>query len=276
MDHIDLHVHLLPGVDDGPPTLDAAIAHARRLVRDGVQEVLVTPHVGHPHFDVDPHEVAVRCGALQDVLDREGIWLLLHPGGEVHADGAAVLDAAALGAVAAGPPGGRWVLLEAPFAGLDAAFLAAVRRLGMLGYGTVIAHPERAAGVLDGADRGARLRTLRAGGAVLQVSVDSLLGAHGPEVQDVAERLVRSGAAYVLGSDGHGGPRRSQTLDAAPALLAGLGLTAGQAHRLTSSNPLFLLRHGIPRDPWSREARRARERQVAAAREATRRVSGSG
>lgn len=270
MDHVDLHLHLLPGLDDGPPTLDAALEHAERLVRGGVQEVLVTPHVGHPDFAVDPHEIAARCGALQDVLDREGIWLQLHPGGEVHADGAGVLDAASLGAVAAGPPGGRWVLLEPPFSGMDTAFLAAHRRLVRLGFGVVIAHPERSAGVLD--DDGARLRTLRAAGAVLQVSVDSLLGSHGPGPQAAAERLVRLGAAYVLASDGHGG-RRSQTLAAAHRLLTDLDLTAGQAHRLTSANPLFLLRHGIPRDPSSRDARRARDRAVEAARAASRRVS---
>lgn len=269
MDHVDLHLHLLPGLDDGPATLDVALAHAERLVRGGVQEVLVTPHVGHPDFGVDPHEVAVRTGALQDVLDREGIWLTLHPGGEVHADAAAVLDTAALAAVAAGAAGGRWVLLEAPFGGLDAAFLAAHRRIGRLGYGAVIAHPERSPGVL--ADGGARLRTLRAAGAVLQVSVDSLLGVHGPDAQHAGEHLVRSGAAYVVASDGHGG-HRSQTLGQAPRLLADLGLTAGQTHRLTSSNPLFLLRHGIPRDPSARDARRARERAVDAARAASRRV----
>lgn len=131
---VDLHLHLLPGVDAG------------------VREATVTPHVGHPDYPLDPATIAARTQALQAAIDAAAIPLRLHPGGEIHPDAATGLGHAALDAVAHGPPGSRWVLLEVPFAGIDPAFLAACRHVRDHGFGLLIAHPERAAGLLtDGA-----------------------------------------------------------------------------------------------------------------------------
>jgi hypothetical protein len=97
-----------------------------------------------------------------------------------------------------------------------------------------------------------------ASGAVLQVSVCSLLGRHGPEAEEAAAHLVRTGLAYLLASDGHGGARGHTLADGiAPARAA--GASAVQAWQLTSANPTFLLRHGIAPEPargraWSARA----------------------
>jgi protein-tyrosine phosphatase len=136
--------------------------------------------------------------------------------------------------IAHGPPGARWVLLEVPFDGVDAAFFAAWRHVRRHGFGVLIAHPERAAGLLDDGLR--RLRPVIEDGALLQVNASSLLGRHGSEAQTAGQRLVRDGLAYVLASDGHGGERRDT-------------LAAVANERLTAANPRFLLRHGIPGQP---------------------------
>ena len=89
MAHVDLHLHLLPGVDDGPADEGASLAHAERIARAGVHEATVTPHVGHPDFDLDVATIPARTRALQAAIDAAGIELRLHPGGEIHPDGAA-------------------------------------------------------------------------------------------------------------------------------------------------------------------------------------------
>ena len=270
---IDLHLHLLPGVDDGPADDAASLEHAERIARAGVREATVTPHVGHPDYALDPATIAERTNVLQAVVDAADIPLLLHPGGEIHPAGAARLGRDELDAVAHGPPGARWVLLEVPFAGIDPSFLEACRHVRGHGFGLLIAHPERAARLLPDGLR--RLGPEIAAGALLQVNVCSLLGRHGSGVQTAAARLVRDGLAHVLASDGHGGARRD-TLAAGPAAARRAGASALRASHLTEANPRFLLEHGIPRGldrdprPWhSRHEGRVRA-AIAAARRSVR------
>lgn len=243
MSLVDLHLHLLPGVDDGPADEAAALEHAARLAADGVREATVTPHVGHPRFPLDPATIGERTLRLQAALDAAGVALTIRPGGELHPLGVDELADAELAAVAQGPPGARWVLFEAPFAGIDEGWIESCRRLRRRGWSPVIAHPERAAN-LDG--HGLRmLRGELAAGAVLQVNVCSLLGRHGDAAREAAGRLVRSGLAYLLASDGHGGAR-GHTLAAGHPLALAAGASAVRAWQLTHANPRFLLDHGIP------------------------------
>jgi protein-tyrosine phosphatase len=246
---VDLHLHLLPGIDDGPPDVPAALEHAARLARDGVHEATVTPHVGHPDYPVAVATIAERTRALQAAIDAADIDLHLHPGGELFPGGATALGHDELDTIAHGPRGARWVLLEVPFDGVDDTFHGAWRHVRRHGFGVLIAHPERAAGLLEDGLRA--LRPAIADGALLQVNVSSLLGRHGPEARTAAQRLIRDRLAYVIASDGHGGSRRD-TLAAVPD------------SPLTGANPRFLLAHGIP-DAHERAWRSPHERRVRAA-----------
>jgi protein-tyrosine phosphatase len=241
---VDLHLHLLPGVDDGAPDEATAVAHAARMVADGVREATVTPHVGSPQFDVEPDEIHERCAALQRTLDQEGLDLQLHPGGEVHPAGAGDLTAAELDVIAHGPAGARWVLAEVPFAGIDDVFLDGVSTIAGRGFGVVIAHPERAVGLLD--DGLARLGPALEAGAVLQVNACSLMGRQGPEALEAARHLIRARLAYLIASDGHPGHRDHTLADGEPAA-ATVGASRAQIVQLTRANPRFLLHHGLPR-----------------------------
>ena len=107
-----------------------------------------------------------------------------------------------------------------------------------LGYGVLLAHPERAAGSLE------PLRPHLEAGALAQVNVSSLLGEHGQRARSLGAQLVRDGFAYCLASDTHPGTRES-ALPKARAALAELGVSDVQAERLTQSNPRFLLREGV-------------------------------
>jgi protein-tyrosine phosphatase len=273
LSYVDLHLHLLPGVDDGARDLCASLDHARRLTAAGISDVAVTPHIGHRDFPLDPLEVPRRTVALQDALDLERIPLRVHAAGELRPGAATAMTAAELDAISVGPPGACWVLAEVPFAGIDDTFLAGCAAIRAHGLGVVIAHPERAAGLLPhGLER---LAGELSAGAVLQVNADSLLGRHGAEPREAGERLVRSGLAYLIASDGHPGTRDHTLLDGQAAALAA-GVSAGRARRLTRTNPRFLLHHGLPAAPAPAPARPWRataERRISAVRGASARLA---
>jgi protein-tyrosine phosphatase len=219
--------------------MEETLRHARRLHAEGVRDVACTPHVKRAHFPRVPLEdLAGLRAEVQAEIARAGLAVRLHGGGELAHEDALLLDAEQLELVAQGPAGARWLLLECPFAGLDDDFEAAAERLWGLGYGLLLAHPERAASGHD------RLPGLLERGALLQVNVSSLLGNHGLGEQELAVELVRNGLAYCLASDGHPGTRED-TLQLGFHLLVRAGASSVQAYRLTQSNPQFLLRQGL-------------------------------
>jgi protein-tyrosine phosphatase len=245
MAYVDLHCHLLPGVDDGAAAIEDTVAHARRLEAAGVHDVACTPHITRLDFPrVEIARLADLRAEAQRALDERGIAVRLHGGGELAHEDALWLRSGDLERIAQGPAGARWLLLECPFEGLDESVVRAAERLWEHGYGVVLAHPERAAAIA-GADR--RLRRLADAGALLQVNATSLLGRHGPAAYAGAVRLLREGLVWCLASDGHPGTRED-TLDRGADALARLGL-GGRAAALTQDNPRELLRHGAARLP---------------------------
>jgi protein-tyrosine phosphatase len=238
----DIHFHLLPGVDDGPKTLEESVELAAAAVRDGSTTVVATPHV-RGDFMTDVSDLPDRVREVQDAVDRAGIPLGICRGAELGHDMVGRLVQQELDSIALGPPAARWLLVETPFTGIDDEFAAATEELRDRGFGVVLAHPERGAGIL--AQSCAAVRHELAQGSALQVNALSLTGRHGDEPQAAAERLLLEGHARLLGSDAHGEAR-------APALTAGvcsavrLGLQPSAAAALVSSAPRQLLSRGIP------------------------------
>jgi protein-tyrosine phosphatase len=256
MSYVDLHCHLLPGVDDGAESLADSVRHGRRLAAEGVRDVLVTPHLNRI-WSLDPGSIPDRVAEVQRATDAEGLGLRLHTGGELAHTRVAELSGDELDLIASGEREARWVLLETPFDGIGPEFIGAAEELRRRGFGALLAHPERSPDIESGGLE--RLRLLLVQGALLQVNVCSLLGNHGLAVQESAVRLLRNGLVHVLASDGHPGTRE-HTLQLGFHLAMRAGASSTQAWRLTQGNPRFLLEHGIPRAPS-----RAPLAQVAAA-----------
>jgi protein-tyrosine phosphatase len=148
-----------------------------------------------------------------------------------------------LEAIAQGPAGARWLLLEAPWEPYCEPFHEAAAELRARGFGVVIAHPERSADAeLDGA---AGLRRELRDGARAQVNAMSLTGGHGDGARAAAFDLVADGLATLVASDAHG-PTRPPHLLAAERALRRCGVDAPTARRLTFEEPLRLLARGLP------------------------------
>jgi protein-tyrosine phosphatase len=246
MSYVDLHLHLLPGVDDGAPDDATALEYAHRLAAEGVRDVTVTPHINRG-IPLDLSTIADRVAALAALLEQHAIGVRVRPGGELDARYARELTDDQLDLIAQGPPGSRWLLVEAPFRGMDRAFADDCGAIARRGFGAVIAHPERARGASDAGGLEV-LRSLLAAGAVAQVNVCSLLGNNGLKAQELAVHMLRNGMTYVIASDGHPGTR-DHTLALGFVLAQRAGASSVQAWRLTQANPRFLLTHGIPQAP---------------------------
>lgn len=230
---VDLHCHLLPGVDDGPETLDQSVAYARAAVAAGTSTIVATPHVEQ----VDVRTLPERVGAVRAALAEEGIALTVEVGGELKPESIGELDDEELEIIAHGPPGARWLLYEVPFSGVSDEFLAGGRELQARGYGLLLAHPERSQDVLNGGL--AKLATLLDGGARFEVNVGPLTGHESEERTTAALRLVQDGYAHVVATDAHP-PRRPYLQADARELVAAGALT---------DEPARLLREGIRSRP---------------------------
>src|SRR3954467_6856598 len=221
--YADIHFHLLPGVDDGPPSMDESVALAAAALAGGTSVVVATPHV-RGGFLTDVSELPDRVRELQDRLAREKIGLAVRRGAQLGHDMVGRLGQAELDSVAHGPPGGRWLLVETPFVGLGDEFTAATDELRDRGFAVVIAHPERARGPASAA-----LRHELERGSVLQVNAWSLVGRHGPEAYAKSHEMLRAGRVGLIGSDAHGGVRQpTLTLGVAACGQAGLGAHEAQ------------------------------------------------
>jgi len=209
---IDLHCHILPGIDDGARDIADSVEMARQAERDGIGAICATPHIRADH-DVRVAELPGRLAALAGAVERAGCRTQVLAGGEVAETIVADLGDAELGAVTLGG-GGRWILLEPAPGPLGDGLLDAVRALDGRGYRCVIAHPERHAG----ADLRPRLARLIAEGALVQATAAALTDA---AAQPVMLELARAGLIHVLGSDSHSAAvGRPVALSAALQLLA--------------------------------------------------------
>jgi protein-tyrosine phosphatase len=208
----DLHCHILPGVDDGPATLQEALEVARFCVRDGITHIAATPHC-HRHLRLLRADVLPHVARFNDELARAGLPLTVLPGSEIQVtDTAAYRRDFEAGLYCHLGDGRAFTLLEfawrAELYPPDAAELVGwLRGRGMT---PVVAHPERHGFFRD--DPG-RLKGLAEAGAWLQVTVDSLLGNHGPAPREAGEGLLRTYPEAVLATDAHN-PRRCSGLAA--------------------------------------------------------------
>lgn len=204
---IDLHCHLLPGIDDGPRSVDAMLALARAAVAAGTEAIVATPHIDEG-FGVDPFRVAGYVGEAQRTLTANGIQLDVLAGGEVDAGRWLDLTDEERDALRLG--GGPYILLECPLSVAAGAFDQLVARLCSTGERILLAHPERSPTFLRQPQRLAELVRL---GALTQITAGSLAGAFGTPAQKLSFALLRDGLVHDVASDAHdAGPVRPPDL----------------------------------------------------------------
>jgi len=240
---VELHFHALPGLDDGPATLEESVELVRRAAAQGTETVVATPHV-RTDFVTDVLGLAGHVEELRAALRAEGVGVELRRGGELGHDMVGRLSQCELESIAQGPPGARWLLVEAPFDGIGEEFHAATGELRDRGFGVLVAHPERSADASLYASAG--LRTELEAGSLAQVNAQSVTGHHGPTAQEAAFALIGQGMVSAISSDAHGATR-PPLLGEARAHLVEHGVDPLLCRGLTGGGPRRLLARGIDR-----------------------------
>lgn len=197
---IDIHCHILPGIDDGAPDLRTSIEMARLAYADGIRHVIATPHFNNNYYI--PHETVNRLvREVQQALDREGIPVTVHSGSELRLESAEFVyrhGEAGNFCYLGGRP--EFVLMEQSWTSYNPDTLAVVDWFGEQGTKVVLPHPERH---MFFREQPKLLENLIAAGVWTQVSVDSLLGKNSPDAQKFAEWLIDRDYAHTLATDAH-------------------------------------------------------------------------
>jgi protein-tyrosine phosphatase len=240
---IDLHSHILPGIDDGPATMESSLDLARAAVAAGTDTILATPHINDDP-SIDPARIAAALVELRAALAAAEIPLEVLPGGEIAIWRLIDLDDDTLRALALG--GGPYLLVESPFSPVIGDFEPMVLDLHRRGHRVLLAHPERCPAFQK---TPARLDGLVGAGALVQITAGSMTGDFGSTVRRFTVSILRQGFAHVVASDAHDTERRPPGLQAGfPALERELPGLTGQAEWLTSLVPRAVL-DGTPVPP---------------------------
>ncbi len=244
---IDLHSHILPGVDDGARTLEESLEIARAAVGDGVEVLAATPHV-RADYPTRAETMERLLATTQDALRAARLPLRLCPGGEIALDFLAGLDAEerrrfGLG----GNP--RYLLLEFPYGGWPLILETVVFELRAQGVTAVIAHPERSAAVQAAPER---LRAAVEAGALVQVTASSLTAGPRAASLETARALLDLGLAHLIAGDAHApAMRRAGMREAAAAVgddALASWLTEGVPRAIVENEP-------VPERPQRRRGR---------------------
>lgn len=207
---VDVHSHLLPGLDDGAADWDESLALAREAVADGTAEIIVTPHIYPEVYDNRPDTIYALAGELQRRLDGAAIPLRVRPGSEVFLLPDTALRWRRGGVVPLGGEG-PYVLVEWNLMAVPPYAEGVLFDLQSAGAVPVIAHPER---YLPVQRRPEWLVPLVERGVWLQITASSLLRPRRDPARKVAEWLVRRGMVHLIGSDAHGARRPPRLAEA--------------------------------------------------------------
>jgi protein-tyrosine phosphatase len=213
---IDLHCHVLPGIDDGPDTVEGSVALARTAAAAGMRMLVATPHISR-RYPNKADTIAGLVAQLNARLSAEAVALEVRPGAEIAMTRLADIEPAQL--VRLGLDGGPWLLVEPPFtpvaSNLDAILLDLQRR----GHRILLAHPERCLAFHRNPQM---LGSLVRAGILTSITAGSLVGRFGDPVRRFALDLAREGIIHNVASDAHDGAHRPPGI-AAELDQAGLG-----------------------------------------------------
>lgn len=231
---IDVHSHILPGIDDGCATLEQSLTCARMLVNAGYSHSFVTPHFWPNLPHVKPSNIVRWTSELQARLDAEGIDLALMPGGELNLR--PELMVLKKEEVPTYGMGGKYCIFDLWANELPAFFEPVVRHLQGLGLTVILAHPERMQALQTDAGLIDRIQEM---GLLLQGNFQCLSDPEGMMTRTLVERWLVEERYFMLGTDTHNPrslPCRLEGLRRAIELVGG-----DRVGRLTVENPKLLM-----------------------------------
>jgi protein-tyrosine phosphatase len=233
---VDIHSHILPGLDDGPRTLEESLRMCELYVAEGARAVIATPHMCTPHFTVTPRAVRSGARALSEACAARGMDLTVLPGADVRLE-VELLDALDNEEVLTLGDTGRYLLLELPAQSVP-RIEGLIVELRMRGIRPIVSHPERN---MELWRKPHRLEELVGEGCLTQITADSFFGDFGDAARYTAERFLRDDLVHVVATDAHSFAGRRPRLKRVFDLLTYLA-GARAAERILFRFPAAILR----------------------------------
>jgi protein-tyrosine phosphatase len=225
----DLHIHLLPGLDDGPADMEGSLALLAEAWKAGTRRFCATPHAGEGQPAWERADAERLAGQLSARAAAAGFPAEIRWGAETALSPEILEQGKAGRLVTLG--GSRYLLLETPGSTLPPGFADFLFRFRATGLVPVLAHPERCEELQRDPKR---MRPLIASGALVQITAGSLCGEAGRSAKKASSAFLKEGWVHAIASDGHGDPPRLLDLsEAARAAEAILGDGEKAVHLVT-------------------------------------------
>lgn len=201
---VDLHCHLLPGIDDGSKNMKISLRLAREATENGVTHALLTPHHMNGHYVNHKRDVIRKTKEFQEQLKSHNIPLTVFPGQEVRINGN-LLDALDKDDILFADTGNKYMMLEFPDDDVPHYTNQMIFDLQQRGIIPIIVHPERNTKIMKNPDL---IYQLLEKGCLSQITASSYVGTFGKKVENFSRQLIEAGQGYVFASDAHDLPGR--------------------------------------------------------------------
>lgn len=200
---IDIHSHIIAGIDDGPKYLNVALEMIKRAESLGTKDIVATPHFRRGYFETPFNEVKIIANYLKSLVKEEGLNINIHYGQEVYFSERILedLEKGIIGTI----DEGRYMLLEFPMRKIPKEAVDYIYEINLKGITPIIAHPER---YLDVVKNPERLNELIEEGCLFQLNAGSIRGDFGRDIKKTSEILIKHGIYGFIGSDAHDNNRR--------------------------------------------------------------------
>ena len=233
---IDIHSHIIPGVDDGSRDMETSIALLQMAAANGTTDIIATPHVIDVSTTLTWDAIRRHAETLQKEAEARDIPIRIYPGAETELNWD-LLELIRKDRSAFCLAGSRYCLMELPSLMLPPHLEEIIYELQLMDIVPVLAHPERQMQLMENPDK---LLGLLRKGCAAQSNGGSLTGVFGPKVRENAQMLINNRAVAFLGSDAHNLRHRNTDLKGArDAIIKNWGEAA--AAELLETNPRYIL-----------------------------------
>lgn len=195
---IDIHSHILPGIDDGAKTINDSIEMAKTAVNEGITTIIATPHHKNNQFNNLKSSILIKVNDLNTVLKQENIPLTVLPGQEVRIYGEVIEDYYKEEILTLNHT--KYLFIEFPSSSVPRYSERLLYELQTEGIIPIIVHPERNKELQDKPDL---LYKFVKNGALTQVTASSLVGYFGKNVKKFSEQLIEYNLTHFIASDAH-------------------------------------------------------------------------
>ncbi|MCM3135328.1 hypothetical protein M3629_21330 [Paenibacillus polysaccharolyticus] len=205
---VEMHCHILFGLDDGPVRLEQSVAMAEKAVASGITSIIATPHHLNGHYNNEPEVVNQAVLMLRAELAKRNIRLQIDPGQEIRVHDGLIEDLYA--GKCCTLAGSRYMLLELPFGHIPSQFPGILHELRISGITPIIAHPERNLVILK---KPLLLSEYLRQGGLCQLTAASFTGLFGRKVQKWCFHFCKENGFHFISSDAHDSCKRTFALE---------------------------------------------------------------